>query len=87
MKNASASALTAFVVASIVGTILKFLEKKGVIESRRDWAPLAAFSSGISVLALGWRNEEKGMIISGSILSTMSAVGFAKKQRKARASR
>jgi hypothetical protein len=87
MKNASASALMAFIVSSIVGLTLFILEKKRVIENRRDWAPLASLSSGICILALGLRNDEKGMIVSGSILATMSAVGFAKKQREARALR
>jgi hypothetical protein len=86
-KKVSVSVTTAFIVAGIVGFLLFVLEKKRVIENRRDWAPLATLSSGIGILALGWIKNEKGMIASGSILATMSAVGLAKKQREARASK
>ena len=85
LRRGALAVAAAFTVAVIVGSILSMLEKRGLIGSRRDWAPLATAAAGVCVLVLGWRRDEKGMIASGSILTTMSAVGLSRKLREAKA--
>lgn len=84
VKKSMIPGLVGFVVASLVALTLYLLEKRSVIESRKDWSPLAPIASGVTLLAFGLKGKNRPMIMSGSSQAAISTVVLVVKRRRSK---